>query len=177
MKVVDLSQTIFSGMKIYPGDPPAKIEPIHFLRQHGWRLRHLSFGSHTGTHVDVPVHMDAQGKTLDQLSLENFFGPARLVQNNAPFPAKIGLFFAAGLFDNQTAKKIIEARAPFIGLSVDCDFPVAIERKLLKSKIITFTDLINVNQLPKNKQFLFYGFPLKIKDGDGSPIRAVAVIE
>ena len=45
-----------------------------------------------------------------------------------------------------------------------------------KNEIVTVTDLVNLEKLPLGKQFMFYGLPLKIKDGDGSPIRAVAVL-
>ena len=37
--------------------------------------------------------------------------------------------------------------------------------------------LMNLDQLLGQGRFTFIGFPLKIKDGTGSPIRAVAVIE
>jgi arylformamidase len=39
----------------------------------------LSFGSHTGTHVDPPAHFVAGRATLDELSLEVLIGPARVV--------------------------------------------------------------------------------------------------
>jgi len=42
--------------------------------------------------------------------------------------------------------------------------------------IISYENLVNTEKLPGDKQFMFYGYPLKIKDGDGSPVRAVAVI-
>jgi len=50
------------------------------------------------------------------------------------------------------------------------------EQRLLRHGIITFTDLVNLEKLPPDKDFTFYGVPLKIKDGDGSPIRAFAVL-
>ena len=43
----------------------------------------LSFGSHTGTHVDPPSHFVAGGITLDQLSLEVLIGKARVVDAGA----------------------------------------------------------------------------------------------
>jgi len=49
-----------------------------------------------------------------------------------------------------------------------------IEQYLLSNDIILFERLANTNKLPK--KFLFYGAPLKIKDGDGSPVRAFAIL-
>ena len=43
-------------------------------------VSHLSFGSHTGTHVDPPAHFVAGRATLDQLPLEVLIGKARVVE-------------------------------------------------------------------------------------------------
>lgn len=51
-----------------------------------------------------------------------------------------------------------------------------LERELLGSGIITYTRLINLELIPKEKTFIFYGLPLRIKSGDGSPVRVIAVI-
>lgn len=51
------------------------------------------------------------------------------------------------------------------------------ERKLLQAGILTMAGLVHMDQLPKNSPFMFYGVPLNIKDGDGSPIRAFAILD
>jgi kynurenine formamidase len=55
--------------------------------------------------------------------------------------------------------------------------PVELERELLKKQVLTLGNLVNIERLPVNKEFMFYGFPFKIKGGDGSPIRAVAIVD
>ena len=35
--------------------------------------------THQGTHLDVPFHFYDDGKTLDQMPLDRFYGPATLV--------------------------------------------------------------------------------------------------
>lgn len=177
MRVIDLSQVISPGMKVYPGDPKVEIRQIHTLVKDGWRLRLIKLGSHTGTHVDAFSHMNKKGNTLDDISLEKFFGRAWVVDVADNFPKKVGLVFASGKLDLSVFDKIIAAKPPFIAVSSVCEFEVDLERKLLQNGIITFTDLINVENLPRNKEFMFYGFPLKIKKGDGSPVRAVAVVD
>ncbi len=47
---------------------------------------------------------------------------------------------------------------------------------LLSSKLIIIENLNNLDLLI-NRKFSFYCFPLKIVNGDGSPVRAVAIIE
>ncbi len=176
MKIIDLSQSLYHHMPVYPGDPPVKIEQIHTLKKEGWRLRCLQLSSHTGTHVDAFCHMDKKGKTLDEMPVNKFMGPAKLVKVSDQFPREIGLAFMGQKLPVELWQRIKIVKAPFILVDKDCDFPVELERKLLQEQVITFTDLVNFDKLPNNKKFMFYGLPLKIKDGDGSPVRAVAVL-
>jgi kynurenine formamidase len=53
------------------------------------------------------------------------------------------------------------------------DFPVHIW--LLSKQIILIENLTNLHNVPEG-DFLFSCLPLKIKDGDGSPVRAVAIV-
>ena len=52
-----------------------------------------------------------------------------------------------------------------------------IHNALLKEDIIIYEALTNLHQLPMLKIFEFYGFPLSFKDLDGSPVRAIAMID
>lgn len=179
MKMIDLSLPIYDGMPVYPEDPQVFIEQMHSIEKQGWILRKLSFGSHTGTHVDAFSHMDKNGKTLDQMPINRFFGPVQVVTIDQKLPEKIGLIFISGQLDVEHFEKIAVANPPFIGVGTgkDSTLSVELEKMLLKNQIITFTDLVNLNKLPARKTFMFYGFPLKIRAGDGSPIRAVAVVK
>jgi len=51
---------------------------------------------------------------------------------------------------------------------------LAIHKILLEREIIIIENLTNLEKLPENG-FTFSTFPLKIKNGDGSPVRAVAM--
>lgn len=172
MRVIDLSATIEQGMKIYPNDPEVQIEVVHTHEQNGWELRKLSLGSHTGTHVDSFSHMVSHGKSLDQLPISRFFGEAVIVDIHRQFPRQIGLFFIEHI-GLELAERIIDAEPRFVGGNID----EALQRALLQAGIITYTDLINLEEIPIGKPFTFYGLPLKIKDGDGSPIRAIAIFD
>ena len=172
MKIVDLSQTIQQAMEVYPGDPEVQVEVVHTLASHTWELRKLTLSTHTGTHVDAFSHMHAAGQSIDKIPLDKFFGKAVVTGAEAPFPTGVGLFFTeeAGV---ELFPGIKAATPPFVGGKIT----EALERALLKAGIVTYTDLVNLEQIPLNTPFMFYGFPLKIKEGDGSPVRAVAVLE
>lgn len=62
----------------------------------------------------------------------------------------------------------------FIGLSEKFEFDIAIEKLLLEKGIISYENLTNTKSLPES--FTFYGVPLNIKESDGSPVRAFAII-
>lgn len=177
MKVIDLTRTIRSGMTNYPGDPEVEIRQIHRLSKQGWRLRVLKLGSHSGTHVDAFSHMDPKGDTLEQMPLTRFFGKAQVVEVGDAYPTQTGLVFREGILDDCNFDEIARVNAPFIAVGDEAELRIALERMLLQAKIVTFTDLINLDRLPMKEIFMFYGFPLNIKDGDGSPIRAVAIVE
>lgn len=172
MKIVDLSMSIHSDMEVYPGDPQVKIELNHTYKSHGWQLRNIVMSTHSGSHVDAFSHMHKDMESIDKISLDRFFGKAQLVSSIDEFIPKIGLIFNEDV-DLNILDKLLVAKPNFVGGKLSED----LEKALLKNKIVTYTNLINLDQLPKNKTFMFYGLPLKIKDGDGSPVRAIAVID
>lgn len=74
---VDLSVRIETAMTIYPGDPEVRIEPaLRLAAGDGVNVLALHMGSHSGTHVDAPNHVIADGPRLDELPLDRFIGPA-----------------------------------------------------------------------------------------------------
>jgi len=176
MKIIDLSQPLFNKMPVYPGDPEVHIEQIHNLDKEGWRLRYLQMSTHIGTHADAFAHMDENGTTVDNIPLEKYIGKTVLVGINSEFPKNVGLAFKDGKLDLSLFEKLKEAKPLFVVVGNTAELDVELERKLLQAGILTITDLVNMSELPENKEFMFYGVPLKIKDGDGSPIRAFAIL-
>ncbi len=75
----DITQPMHTGMAIWPGDPPVRLEEALTLAQDGVRVSRLCCGTHTGTHIDAPAHVLERGATLDDLPLDALVGPAELV--------------------------------------------------------------------------------------------------
>ena len=63
-------------MAIYPGNPE-----VIFEEKNGATSTHtlMSFGTHTGTHIDAPKHVFKDGESIDLLDLNMFYGPARVL--------------------------------------------------------------------------------------------------
>lgn len=172
MKVIDLSAPIYDGMPVYPGDPVVSIDVVQTYKEHSWELRQLSLGSHTGTHVDAFSHMHAQGKHLDEMALESFFGSGMVVDLGGEWPSCVGLFFTEAI-GTAYLGKILSFCPRFVGGELSEE----LERALLGHGVVTYTGLMNLDQIPRGLEFTFFGLPLKIQGGDGSPVRAIALLK
>lgn len=78
-RIVDLTMPIRPGMAVYPGDPEVLFEPVTRLEADPFNLTRVSFGTHTGTHLDAPWHFMAGGETVDRIDLRKCIGPARII--------------------------------------------------------------------------------------------------
>ncbi len=175
MKIIDLTLPIYTGMPVYPGDPESSIELIQTIKDNGWNMRRIQMNTHDGTHVNAPIHGVSSGKNLDDYKLSDFCGEASIYNPAQQINPKQGIIFRNQNIDKQIAEQIKKVKPRFVGLSSYFEFDVDIEKDLLKQGIILFERLANLKSLPQT--FEFFGMPLKIKEGDGSPVRAFAIIK
>jgi arylformamidase len=79
-RIYDISVPVRSGGVVYPGNPEISIELQQAIAKGaGANVSHISFGSHTGTHVDAAKHFFDDGRTVDQIALDRLVGPAVLI--------------------------------------------------------------------------------------------------
>lgn len=76
---------------------------------------------------------------------------------------------------------IISSKIKGIGMDAISVDPVGVDdlknhKRLLSNNILIIENLTNLQSLV-NQRFYFSAFPLKIQDGDGSPVRAIAYID
>lgn len=80
MRIFDISLPLVNGGAVYPGNPRISIEPHSELSKGASsNLSLLSFGSHTGTHVDAPSHFLQSGDPVDRLPLDVLIGTAQVI--------------------------------------------------------------------------------------------------
>lgn len=80
-KWIDISVTIKAGMAHWPDNPAIKVDKmLDMNRGDVCNVSVLSFGSHTGTHMDAPLHFIKNGKSLDKMPLDATIGPCRVIE-------------------------------------------------------------------------------------------------
>ena len=174
MKVIDLTLPLHADMEVYPGDLMPRFDLVEEFADTGWNMRRLEINGHDATHVNLPLHATAAGKNLDDYDLDAFIGDSVLYESDADITADKGLIFHATDISWDIARAVVDIGPPFIGLPAKFEFDLAIERWLLERDVISFERLINTERLPKT--FCFHAAPLNIVHGDGSPVRAYAVL-
>jgi arylformamidase len=87
----DISVPLKQGMCYFPTDPfPPKIYRYHD-RALGARvtMSMLEIISHTGTHIDAPLHFIPDGSTISDMPLDATIGPARVIEIKDPEKIKV----------------------------------------------------------------------------------------
>ena len=69
---VDLTHPIEDGMQTYPGDPDVALSDHATHDADSYHVESLACGSHTGTHVDAPLHTEPDGDPLAAFSVDRF---------------------------------------------------------------------------------------------------------
>lgn len=205
MKIVDLSVTVNESTPAYPGDPKIKIGTLGTFDKDTYNDHSVAFGIHSsGTHIDAPLHMVADGKSLDQIPPERFIGRGRLIKVDSAFSIEavknaeieegdIVLFYTGmaavyGQDDKyygedrpeitkEIANYLVEKKIKMIGLdmcSPDKE-PFPIHRILLENDILIIENMTNLDKL-EGKEFTIYALPMKL-NLDGAPARVIATIE
>jgi len=210
MKIIDLSHPLEHGQQTFPSDPKLSIVAHGTTETLKYNITQIVLGSHQGTHLDAMYHFRDDGKTLDQMPLDWFYGPVKVLRipknageeiTPADFEsfeewlkpdAKIiyetgwhRQFGAANFFTEfpsltQDAARYLAAKKIRM-LGMDTPTPgrdwYEVHHILLapETEIVIVETLANLDRVPD--EFTFAGFPLNFKGRDGSPIRAVALVE
>lgn len=193
MKIIDISSKFFS-CKIYPGDPEPKAEKVSEIGENSaCNLSVVHACVHTGTHVDAPLHFISDGKTIDELSLEPFIGPCRVIEVpggvitgdyvDRHFPQKCERLLIKGggkaFFMDSSAQELAERGLLLIGtdsLSVGCKGNQIAPHKAFLQNGVSVLEGLDLSNVKAGNYFLFA--PPVLYDGlEGAPARAVLIDE
>ena len=199
-KWFDVSVPIYAGMVHYPDNPPIEIETLtHVERGDICTVSRLAMGSHTGTHIDAPIHFLPGGTGAEEVPLENLIGPARVIEIEDPYAIKADELRAHNLgvrerllFKTSNSERcwktsqfvhhfisIADDAASFLvglkTLAVGVDYLSAgspeTHRALLSAGVVIIEGL-NLTGISQGRYELLC-LPLKIVGGDGAPARVL----
>jgi arylformamidase len=75
----DVSLRIFEDMIVYPDNPGPSIVQYSHIPARAVNESSISLGSHTGTHVDAPLHIRNNAPGVDALPLDTFYGKCKVI--------------------------------------------------------------------------------------------------
>jgi len=202
MKLIDISRPIYSGMPVWPGDTDANFDIVATIAGGAVvNIGALKISIHTGTHVDAPWHYADSGETIDRVAPDAYVGPARVIDARGCKSIGRDLFDRIDLSptprvlfrtDAWTNPNVFPRDWPVMedGLPewlatqgvrlVGLDIPSVdkLDSKTLPIHLACFranllilesTDLRNA----KPGTYELIALPLRVRGGDGSPVRAV----
>ena len=196
MKIIDITRPLSEGILIYPGDIP----PVFRQEDRGhYLITGLQLSTHTGTHIDAPVHYLKTGDTIDTIPLSQVMGTCRVLDVTSAGTSitanhlkgrldGIARLLLKTSFSNtdrfeenypsltaDAARLITGCDMKCVGIdspsieSYECDGTV--HRELLSQGciIIELLDLSNVEE----GDYTLIALPLRLTGLDGSPARVV----
>lgn len=198
----DLTHPLTSETPTHPDDPPVQVRPHATHEEDGYRVTAVSFGSHAGTHVDAPAHVDPEGATLDAFPPERFSFDARLVDLRplsdrerigvqALPPVDCDLLIVRTGWDlhwgtdRYRRHPVVTPEAAAWCADRGCDLALdtpspdphgsaalPAHHALLGADRLVVENLTNLEGLPR--RFRLHASPLALAEADGAPVRAVA---
>ncbi|MCD4844592.1 MAG: cyclase family protein [Methanosarcinales archaeon] len=193
MKIIDISKTISPDMEMYPEDPAPVLTRILGLDAGDpYNVSKLQLGTHTGTHIDPPLHLFSDKAGVSEIPLEPLVGSARLIDMSGiqrPVePGDIGKLHAEEILlikgaqggaclTALCAQCLVDNNIRTIGvdaLSIGApDEEYKVHHTLLHAGIVIIEGL-ELCDVEAGKYF-FICLPLKIANGDGGPARAILI--
>lgn len=202
MKFHDISRPIHTGMPVWPGDTPAEFA-FAATKAGGYsaNVGRLRLSLHTGTHADAPYHYNDAGRKIDEVPVDTYVGPARVVDIRG-HPAITTALLAAHDFsatprvlfksDSWTDQAVFPSSWPL--MAADVPAWLAARGVKLVGLDVPSVDRIDSKDLPIHHAcdavnllilenldlraitpglYELIALPLRIRGGDGSPLRAV----
>ncbi len=205
MKIYDITIPISPSLPVFPGDPPVLIEPVTRIgRGDPANVSRISMSSHCGTHIDVSLHCNDHGVSVDHIPLTLLIGKAlvadlrgvmeidgkalsrlplsgveRLVirTDNSLLWDREGFHEEYAHLTRDGAEFLLKTRVRLVGIDY-----LSIERfdgdgevhRLLLGNGMVIIEGLNLEGIEEGDYELIC-LPLKIKGGDGAPARALLI--
>lgn len=204
MKWIDISHNLDETTPVYPGNYETTLSKIKSIEKDYYTAYLLKSGLHTGTHIDMPMHLIEDDKTAMDFSIDHFVGKGVLLDVRGEksivmkaqyeemineqdivllFTGYDAHYFKEEYFSDhpvvsdELAGFLLEKKIKILGMDMPApDFPpFTFHKALLNNGIFVLENLVNLGSLVDVDQFEVMAFPLKIK-AEASFVRAVCKI-
>jgi arylformamidase len=203
-RLYDISRPLAPDTAPWPGDEPVRIaRTLAIEAGANVNLGALTTSLHNATHADAPFHVTDTGGTIEQVALDRYLGPARLVE--APEDGPLGAAWARRVLEEGAVERLLVRTGSWerSGGAFPADFPVPspeAARVLAQGGVRLFgTDAPSVDPVDSATldahhaligagvailenldltdvpvgRYELIALPLRIAGGDASPVRAV----
>lgn len=202
VKFYDISLLINEDIIVYPGGPNVSIKPLATIPDDKVNESLITFGSHTGTHIDSPLHISNNGKDAGQIAISSFYGQCRVLDltrvNLEVHKEDLEVFNLRAdeivlLRTQNSIRGYKEFREDYVHIKLDaaqylieCGIKTLGVDHLSVKKFggddevhellinnLTLFEGLNLSEVPAG-EYLFVGLPLRIVC-DGAPARAILI--
>lgn len=192
MLLYDISRDVLSS-PVYEGDPKPEFSFVKKIEDGDrYNLSRISLCTHTGTHVDAPMHFDEDGADIGSMRMSRFYGKCTVVT-------------IEGILTGEDMERLLPHCAPRLILhsSGKAYLSVHAARVIADSKLVLVgTDAVSIappfNELETHLElaradiavlenlylegvedgnYTLCAFPIKLKGLEAAPCRAVLIGE
>ena len=200
---IDISPLISSRTAVFPGDTPfSRRVDLDFSSGDNLRLSHVVSSVHVGAHADAPSHYHGEGVSIEKRGLNPYLGMAQVVEVSLERGGRILPEHFAGVeiqaprvlfktnsfpdpecwngdfnsLSSETVCFLQRQGVCLVGIdtpSVDpsCDKDLLAHNEIYSADMAVLEGLVLGHVEPG--LYSLIALPLKIEDGDASPVRAI----
>jgi kynurenine formamidase len=165
---MDLTLPLYADVPVRPGDPGVVMDELGDIATEGYRLTHLSMGTHTGTHIDAPSHIIESGDTLNNISFDALVGSCCLVKVASEPGSSIALD------DLIIHKEAIRSTGRFDMPTPSVKQEMDVHKVFLEAGI-PIVECLNLENLTQS-HFEIVVAPLPLRNREGAPCRVLGLL-
>lgn len=170
-----MTKPLHPGIEVWPGDPPFELRRfLSLARGDICNGTVLSCSTHTGTHIDAPVHFIDGAPAIESLSLDALIGRCTVADTGVVDAERV---LYRGLLAPEVATELVRRGTRLVGVaeqSVDGTDPPAehpVHMILLGAGVVIVEGLLLADVEPGDYELVC--LPALLVGSDGSPARVL----
>ena len=188
MKLHDITWNLLQA-PVYPGSPDPVIERVEKISDGAaCNFSRVAMTSHAGTHADALCHFVDGGLSIDEMPLEHYYGPCRVLSCS---PGEVGPETFRGKINgvrrlvihgdgrtylsSEAAQYLVDEGIITLVTDAMSTGPLGMEKAthdILLGNGVAIVETVNLEGI-EDGDYTLIAFPVKYSGCDGAPVRAV----